>query len=267
MAKDRGQEADEAGTLGRKLDQLIRLMDESLHLQRVALLEDGHVLRFTEGGTTRIALSLPEAQSDYVQRVILRNRTFYEARLLAVVRERGLIRPGMTVADVGANIGNHSVYFGRVLGAGRVLAFEPQPHCFATLRRNLELNGLDPEGAFHCMVGAESGQGGVARFNPRNLGGTVFAPDAAGGIAMIALDDLLDSPALEGLGFVKIDVEGAQMQVLRGAREVLRRFRPALWIELLERDDAYAECADFLAGLGYAPQRLAPNDWLFMPGG
>ena len=125
-----------------RLDQLIRLMDEQVHLQRVALLEAGHTLRFNGPGAARIAFSLPDAQDDYLQRVILRTRGFYEARLLAMVAALGLVGPQSVVCDIGAKIGNHTVYFAKVMGAAKVLAFEPQAHCHSTLTDNIALNGL-----------------------------------------------------------------------------------------------------------------------------
>lgn len=107
-----------------KLDQMIRLMDDQLHLQRISLLEDRHILRFNGPGATRIAFSLPEAQDDYLQRMILRTRTFYEAKQLSAVADMGLVGPKSLICDIGANIGNHTVYFCKVLGAAKVLAFE-----------------------------------------------------------------------------------------------------------------------------------------------
>lgn len=248
--------------LSGKLDQMIKLLDESVHLQRVALLEDGHILRF-HAGVKDVALSLPDAQDDYLQRVVLRTRTFYEAKLLATVQGMGLIGPQTTVCDIGANIGNHSVYFGKVLGASRILAFEPQVHCYGTLCRNLELNGLTEALAYNCMVGATSGRGEVTRFNARNLGGTSFAPAVGGAIPMVALDDLIEADELQGLGFIKIDVEGMQVDVLSGARAVLNLFKPAIWVELIEKDNAYPATAKLLQELGYTSVRIGPNDHIF----
>lgn len=252
--------------IGAKLDMIIRLLDEQVHLQKVALLENGHILRFVHDGMQEIALSLPQAQQDYVQRMILKARGFYEPRLLAAVRDMGVIGPKVTVCDVGANIGNHSVYFGKVLGAKRVLSFEPQPSVYGTLCRNLELNGLTDALAYNCLVGAKSGRGAVTRFNPRNLGGTAFAPGKAGEIPMLALDDLIDADEMRDLGFIKIDVEGMQMDVLKGAQKILKDKRPTLWVELLARDDAYPAAAKFLAGFGYDGRKIGPNDHVFIAG-
>lgn len=251
------------GELNAKLDLMLRLLDEQLMLQRVALLEDGHVLRFAHGGAQDIALSLPNAQDDYVQRIILKTRNFYEHRLLATVQGMNLIDPTTTVCDIGANIGNHSVFFGKVLGARQVLAFEPQANVYATLCRNLELNGLTDALAYNCLVGAKSGRGEVTRFNPRNLGGTAFAPAKDGPVPMVALDDLIDADEMKALGFIKIDTEGMHMDVLQGAKKILKARKPAIWIELLQRDNCFAEAAKFLDGFGYGSVQIGPNDHIF----
>lgn len=261
-AKD--DQFDPLTALSGKLDQMIKLMDESVHLQRVALLEPGNLLRF-HAGVQDIVLALPDAQDDFLQRVILRTRNFYEARLLSAVQAMGLIGADSTVCDIGANIGNHSVFFGKMLNAKRILAFEPQPHCYATLCRNLELNGLTNALAYNCMVGPNSGRGDVTRFNARNLGATAFAPAKVGPVPMIALDDLIEADEMQGVSFLKIDVEGMQMQVLAGAEKLLKAFRPVLWIELLERDNAFDETARSLQSQGYAPERIGPNDYIFRP--
>ena len=146
--------------LSGKLDVMNRLLSEQIHLQRVALLEAGHILRFNAPGANRVALSLPDAQDDFVQRVILKTRDFYEARFLIQLRALGIVTPSSVVCDVGANIGNHTVYFGRVLQAAKVLAFEPQVHCHETLSTNIALNGLEDRAvAYNCMIGAATGSG------------------------------------------------------------------------------------------------------------
>lgn len=256
--------SNEIAEISGKLDQLIRLADETLHMQRVAALEPGNVLRF-QTGLQAIALSLPDAQDDYIQRVILRRRTFYEAKLLTLIQTMGVIGPEVTVCDIGANIGNHSVFFGKVLQAKRVLAFEPLPHCYETLCRNLDLNGLSNALAYNCMVGAKSGRGDIARFNPRNLGGTVFAAAPNGPIPMVALDDLVDAEEMQGLGFIKIDVEGMQMEVLNGAKALIRVFRPVLWIEILGKDKSAAATMTLMEGLGYRSTLIGGTNHLFTP--
>lgn len=250
--------------VSRKLDQLIRLADDQVHLQRVCLLEPGHILRFFAQDGQQIALSLPEAQDDYLQRVILRTHTFFEAKLLSMVHAMNLVGPASTVCDIGASIGNHTVYFGRLMGADRILAFEPQPSCYATLTTNIDLNGLSNHAtAYNCMVGSVTGNGRIARFNPKNLGGTAFEPAEGGAIPMFALDDVITADDLASLDLIKIDVEGMQGEVLKGAEGILDARKPALWVEILEKDRSYAATVDFLGRFGYKAEKLGPNDFMF----
>jgi tRNA A58 N-methylase Trm61 len=228
--------------LEQKLDQMIKLMDDSVHLQRVALLDQGHILHFHGPRGIPVSLSLPEAVDDFLQRVILRGRTFYEAKLLSMVQTMGIVGPQSLVCDVGANIGNHTVYFARVMGAARVMAFEPQDGANAKLAANIALNGLqDRVTAYHCMVGETTGNG-----RP-----------------LFALDDVLQPDDRAALDLIKIDVEGMQLAVLKGAADILANRKPALWIEILDRDPTQAETAAHLATLGYRATRLGPSDWLY----
>ena len=250
--------------LSRKLDQLIRLADDQVHLQRVSLLEPGHILRFFSADGQHIALSLPEAQDDYMQRVILRTRTFFEGKLLSMIHSMNLVDPASTICDIGANIGNHTVYFAKMMGVGRVLCFEPQPVCYATLTTNIDLNGLSNHAtAYNCLIGAVTGNGRLARFNARNLGGTAFEQAADGAIPMFALDDVITSEDLNSLDLIKIDVEGMQIDVLKGAEAVLDARKPALWVEVLEKDGSYGDTVAFLDRFGYKAEKLGPNDFLF----
>ncbi len=256
---DTGEHPDMSG----KLDQLIRLAEETLNLQHLAALGPDRVLDFHVGGMQSIKLALPDAQEDYIQRVILRRRGFYEGKLLNMIRSMGLIGPSVTVCDIGANIGNHSVFFGKVLKAKNVLAFEPLPRSYETLCRNLDLNGLTNAMAYNCMVGAKSGRGDVSRFNPRNLGSAQFQAVKNGPIPMVALDDLIDAEEMQGLGFIKIDVEGMQMEVLNGAKKLIKAFRPAMWIEIIDRDDASAATMKFMDSLGYVSTPMGGTNYLF----
>jgi FkbM family methyltransferase len=255
---------EDAGGAREVMGQLLRVMTQQVHLSRVALLEDGHILRFNAGGMARIAMSLPDAVDDFVQGVILQTRGFYEAKILARVQALGIVGPGSVVCDVGANIGNHTVYFGVMMGAGQVIAFEPQRHCHAVLQANIALNGLgDRVVAHNALVGAQAGMGALAAFNARNLGGTSFVADAAGTVPMLALDAVLSATEVAALDLIKIDVEGMQIPVLQGAAGILAARHPAIWVELLQKDAAFDETAAYLAGFGYAAERLARNDFLF----
>lgn len=75
----------------------------------------------------------------------------------------------------------------------------------------------------------------------------------------------IDSLGLDRLDFIKIDVEGAQLQVLEGAAETIARTRPVIQCELHPARNEYPETADHMAGLGYRIEKLDRKNFLFLP--
>ena len=142
------------------------------------------------------------------------------------------ISPGMVALDVGANVGAYSMLLGQwVGGAGRVFAFEPSPPAFNGLVRHLSLNGL--AGVVRPIEAAVGEREAQAEFLMRGTGGEgrLAAPDERGPARMkvpvVTVDGFC---AREGIDpdFIKIDVEGWELAVLRGARETIRRRGRAL---------------------------------------
>ena len=145
-----------------------------------------------------------------------------ERRLL-----RRLVRPGWSVADVGANIGYYALLFAEAVGpAGRVACIEPEPDNLAELRRNVETNRLPGTDVFPVAVGSSAGTVSLRA----GINGAVMA-DGSGEIEvpLRTLDELLaDRP----VDFIKIDVEGYEGHVLDGAARLLESRRPTLFVEI-----------------------------------
>lgn len=146
------------------------------------------------------------------------------------------VKPGMTVLDIGSHLGTHAVYFARQVGpTGRVLAFEPQPFLHHLLCANLALNGLSWAHPRLCALGAEPGVVHVPVLDyarPGNYGGLELDPAAPAGAGTVAVPlARVDDLDLAACHFMKIDVEGMEAQVLRGAQDAIRRFRPLLYVE------------------------------------
>jgi len=144
---------------------------------------------------------------------------------------RGLLRPGMTVLDVGANIGFLTVWLARQVGQeGRVLAVEPEPRNRETLLGNLRLAGAANVDVLPLAAGAGPG---VARmtFIDHNPGASFATTGASGSetVAVVALDDALDPDAPVHL--VKIDVQGMDHLVVEGLARTISRWRPLLLVE------------------------------------
>lgn len=175
-----------------------------------------------------------------------------------------LCAPGTAVIDVGANIGELTVPFARAVGAeGACLAVEPIPFLADAVRRTAFANGLDWIEVFQCAASADVGSANLElRYSDGKLldsGGSRLVEMAAADTVQVATERLDDMVRRSRIGarrvsLVKIDVEGHELPVLRGAEETLRRYRPALAIEIgNELPAARAEMAALLQGHGYEP--------------
>lgn len=197
---------------------------------------------------------------DVIAREIDEQKTFFEIELLEHIAARGP-RGGVYV-DVGANIGNHSVYFGKFL-ANYVVAIEPHPRLAPILRRNLQANGVDDYSLLPYAIGAESSVGHMIlhRGFETNIGrsqvevargsDTVSDPDV---VQIKTLDCALEEVEPElgdrPITFVKIDIEGMELDALEGATALLKDERPQLMVELAT-PEARSAARAFLKEFGY----------------
>ena len=162
-----------------------------------------------------------------------------------------LIKPGMLIVEVGANIGAHTVDLARMVGAhGEVHAFEPQRIVFQTLCANLALNQCTNVFARQVAVGAEPGTIMVPPVDPgtrNNFGGISLGVFAGGeSVPTITLDSL-DLPACH---LIKIDVEGMEVEVLQGAGKTIDMYRPFLYVEN-DRESRSEELLTLIERLDY----------------
>jgi len=175
-----------------------------------------------------------------------------EGRMLAQ-----LAPPGGTVLEVGANIGAHTVALAKAVGPkGRVVAWEPQGLIHRILADNLARNGLGWAEARRAGAGAEAGFLAVPEVDyasPSNFGELALGTAGGSVVPVERIDDL----RLSSVSLIKVDVEGMELQVLRGAAETIARCRPVLYVEN-DRQDRSADLIRCIRGFGY---RL----WWHMP--
>lgn len=189
---------------------------------------------------------------DHISNLIRRTGRPYEPVLVATVRE--LTRPGSTILDVGANLGNHTVYWAKA--GRRVVAFEPNPLTRAALIDSVRLNNLDAlVDVCPLALGASTGTGALRTLLDNNQGAVAVEPANCGEIPIARLDDL----KVSDFSVMKIDVEGAEESVLRGARETITRLRPFIIAEARTDDD---DAPALLRELGY---RRVPVSLAFTP--
>jgi FkbM family methyltransferase len=174
----------------------------------------------------------------------------------------GRARVGTTAIDVGANIGLFTVPLARAVGSvGRVIAIEPDAENAARLEANLRLNRLANVLVERVAAGDRDGEGELHLANDPAFHSTVeiYAGRGIGHAVRVPVNRLdtiwtrLGRPVVSA---IKIDVEGGELAVLRGAETLLRETRPALLIEAnTERCQALT---DWLALRSYAP-RIQPE--------
>lgn len=194
----------------------------------------------------------------------------YEARELQTFMEWLNLIPGAadgTALDLGANIGNHSLFFAQHFK--RVISFEPNPRTFKVLSLNAEL--VDN---MRCLNLGLSSREGVARLRTSrtNTGGSSLTTEPSGEFADVQLKTL-DSvvPAGENVKLIKIDVEGHEHEALLGARETLLAHRPIVLFEQHSDDfvGGRSPVVELLKSYGYA--RFASIEsrptWPFRAGG
>lgn len=197
---------------------------------------------------------------------------------------QGLVKAGDTVLDIGANIGAHSLPLAKVVGAqGKVIAFEPTDYAFAKLTRNFSLN---PElaGRAQCMqvmlVDSDNhdspapslysswplkGEAGLHHLHQGRLMTTV-------GASLRTLDSVLAPLGLERVDCIKLDIDGSECVMLRGASEVLTRWHPPIIMELApyvleERGASLGELIQQLKTCGYALYDASTGKLLEMDAG
>ena len=158
----------------------------------------------------------------------------YEPELVSLLKKT--LKPGMTVFDLGANIGYFSVIAAALVKYnGQVHAFEPMPQNLVRLRKNLE--------PFHWAVAHPYAVGNVTgevpiRYSDREAGWASIHEQHRPGnlqcnsvVSVIRLDDWLQTNSVNRIDFIKLDIEGSELDALLGARRMLSHFRPTIVAE------------------------------------
>lgn len=167
---------------------------------------------------------------------------------------RQIVRPGMTVVEAGANLGSHSVMLAKSCAPGLFLAFEPQQRVFQVLCTNLTINGVTNAWVFPQALGAQTGTAliRVSDYSAPGNYGSASLHGSTGGLADPVRVSPLDDWQLPDLHFLKIDVEGFEVDVLKGAEATIRRCRPVIFTE----NDRAAQQAPLIALLASWQYRL-----------
>lgn len=167
---------------------------------------------------------------------------------------------GDTVVDIGANIGFYTLESALAVGSGgRVISIEAAPPIFRSLEKNVQLNGFSQVRLIKTALSDAAGEAVLSLPRGDNLGmftlGAVETTESYR-VDLRTLDDVLDEAGIKSLALIKIDIEGSEYRALCGAARTIRRFKPAILIELNE--SALTRCGSsssavrqFLRDVGY----------------
>lgn len=172
------------------------------------------------------------------------------------------LNPGDVFYDIGANVGFFSVIAAKLVGdAGKIYAFEPGEDNAKAIRHNARLNNFTQIEVIEKAVSDTSGQGQLllAQYSGGHALATADTPpDLAGEVTvdLVSIDDLIAENKIAPPNFVKVDVEGAELDVLKGMRETIKTYQPTVIYEVDDGDltayeRKYQELADFFESLNY----------------
>lgn len=214
----------------------------------------------------RLYIRVPDL--DHIGYKIVRDG-MYEPETVRVFAS--LLSPGMTVLDIGANIGQYTLVASRRVGpTGQVHAFEPSPHLAGRLKENLAMNGITNVVVNEVAVSDAVGEAVLSCPDPDNPGENTIVSAGADGrpttsvpVKTTTIDTYLAERSVRRVDLVKIDIEGAELLALRGASALLARDDAPLFImELNPRTLSYGgagsrDLLDLLKQHGYAFYSIA----------
>lgn len=165
------------------------------------------------------------------------------------------------MCDIGANIGNHTLYFILECGAACGYAFEPVKDTFNILHKNIEINNLtDQTKLYNVGIGEKAGKSNIVRYDKDNIGGTALEISETGDIPIISVDSLEISMEI---ALIKIDTEGFEVNVIKGLLHTIKKYHPYIMIEIQKEN--FGTIKKLMYQLDYKYEKINDLDYIFYP--
>ncbi|MEX4010440.1 FkbM family methyltransferase [Neoaquamicrobium sediminum] len=208
-----------------------------------------------------VDISMSGVKGEYIFDYINKTQNFYELDVLSLIARIPL--PEGIFVDAGANIGNHTVFFSKVLKR-KTYSFEVSPDIRNILSENCASNNLDALVTIFGFGLYSRDTSAVLHHDIDNLGKTRVDHIGDAGVPLRTLDSLVSSD--ENIALIKIDVEGAELDVLAGARCTIERCQPVCIVEV-HGANAASQTSAFFTQIGYVPAGIAGNsdNWIMAP--
>ncbi len=193
-------------------------------------------------------ISISGYESDHIYQTIARWKIFYEKNLLVDIAKHLKNKKG-TIIDGGANLGNHSLFFSLFCSATKVISYEPHIPNLKMLKKNIKDNNLESKIDVR-NVGLSDKETflELSFFSQKNYGATQFSetlkPTA---IKSVTLDADCEK---ENISCIKLDIQGKELQTLKGATYILNTQDPLLVVEAIENNE-FTNIENFLKKFKY----------------
>lgn len=230
--------------------QLSRIMNEFPELygnvgadlnQKITTVSHGNV-------SSKFNITNPD---DWIQKIQISTGEFYEKGMLADIEQRLEKSHGNVIIDAGAYIGNHSIFFATHCNAKQVISFEPFRDSYDQLIANVKLNNLEKKVLVHNVaLGDKKRTAKINITDASNKGANMVDMEEEGDISITTLDSLLGNKLVR-LDVIKVDVEGMEIPLLKGALNTIEKFSPLLYIEAFDHV-RLKELLKILTPLGYS---------------
>jgi protein O-GlcNAc transferase len=189
-------------------------------------------------------------ESDHIYKQLSIKNNFYELKLLNKIKSLNLTG---TYVDVGANIGNHTVFFSKFCPSDKVISIELSQNIFKTLKRNVtDNNNLLNVSLINVGVGEKYKTVTISDMDVTNVGLTKITSDG-GDVIVDTLDNILQNET--NISVIKIDVEGYEKNVLIGAKEIIKKHSPIIIAELKD-DKEFNEFKEIADEIGYETDKV-----------
>ncbi|MEO8886364.1 MAG: FkbM family methyltransferase [Mucilaginibacter sp.] len=180
---------------------------------------------------------------------------FYDASISFLLQH---IDEGFTIIDIGTNKGIVALNMGKKAGKkGRVIGFEPNKIAYNCCLENIQLNNFGNIEILNNALGDKKEQLFLSEPDLNNSGGNfVTTTQNSNTVDVLVLDSVVESKSLPKIDLIKIDVEGFELNVLKGGFNTIEKYKPALFVELvnsnlLRNQTSAKELVELLIKLGY----------------
>jgi FkbM family methyltransferase len=197
-----------------------------------------------------VKIYVPNYPLDHIQACIVDGNNFYEFLILKCLNT--YLNNNSIVFDIGANIGNHSLYWGIITNVSKVYAFEPIQPTFEILKKNIEINNLYDKVILNNIgLGKSNSFASLAAYWPDNIGESQLKENRNGNIPLITLDEYVEKlqPEINRIDLIKIDTEHFEYDVILGSAKTMQKYKPLLFVEIFENE--FERVNSLLENLGY----------------